>query len=383
MLGRLDLDPLPLPEDVVLTIPRGAICAFFTAVSPVTPFANCRNWAGLWNRWQAGWTALLNLLLATVTALDATKLGLLGDDGLARHGTIWAWMALSWAVLASLRAVGPRTPFTLARNRATILRIPRVARLLHYFTALVRALVSAMLSLCDDLVDPFCMARVTWCGAIGFWSPFAHAINWTWRSAAIILHCCAISCRAAFTTTYLLLCNGEGLCLLASTTACLAITTITHKLELAITTIFALAPFAPGTFTLFWATRQWTRPFLIRKAFVFAATRRGLLRDGEAARLRACLCAFFVTEWVRSSAKAIGPVLKAALAIRHACFCATLVDLLRAAFRWAVFAAMLGFPGDGVRTLLHSTTTGCSAIVERAPTPFTINWAPYIFVASL
>jgi len=102
VLGRLDLDPLPLPEDVVLRISLG-IKAGLAAFSPLAPFADCRNWAGLWRLWIGTLVpTLLGLLLTTLTAWDATILRLLGDNELARHRTIRMRMSDSWPVLASL-----------------------------------------------------------------------------------------------------------------------------------------------------------------------------------------------------------------------------------------------------------------------------------------
>jgi len=82
MLGRLDLDPLSGPEDVVIRS-SGAVS---TAFSPLRPFADCRNWAGLWYLWQARWTTGDNLFTAPITAFLATMLCLLGDNENASLG---------------------------------------------------------------------------------------------------------------------------------------------------------------------------------------------------------------------------------------------------------------------------------------------------------
>jgi hypothetical protein len=53
ILGGLDLNPLPGPENVVFR----SIGAVFAAFSPLGPLAHCINWARLRVLWQARFTA--------------------------------------------------------------------------------------------------------------------------------------------------------------------------------------------------------------------------------------------------------------------------------------------------------------------------------------
>jgi hypothetical protein len=53
MLGGLDLNPVPGPENVVVP----SIGAVLAALSPLGPLAHCINWARLRVLWQARFTA--------------------------------------------------------------------------------------------------------------------------------------------------------------------------------------------------------------------------------------------------------------------------------------------------------------------------------------
>jgi len=76
MLGGLDLNPLPGPENVVLR----TIGAVLTAFSPLGPLAHCINWARLWVLWQARFTARNHFRLALFTAFFTSVQGLLRDN---------------------------------------------------------------------------------------------------------------------------------------------------------------------------------------------------------------------------------------------------------------------------------------------------------------
>jgi hypothetical protein len=92
ILGCLDLNPLPGPENVVVGAALVAVCAAF---SPFFPGALSIFWA-----WVTA--AGHSLALVNLTALHTTKLGLLGDNPMPGLGAFW--MVLSRSVLALLRA---------------------------------------------------------------------------------------------------------------------------------------------------------------------------------------------------------------------------------------------------------------------------------------
>jgi len=109
ILGDLDLDPLPFPEDIVV----GSSGAVSTALAPFSPFAYCRNWAWFWLLWQGRWATRDNLYLAPFSAILAAIRRKLGHIKVASHGPEWAWTCVV-SVLTLARTWAPRTPLSLA-----------------------------------------------------------------------------------------------------------------------------------------------------------------------------------------------------------------------------------------------------------------------------
>jgi len=76
ILGCLNLDPLPGPENVVV-VTCGAICA---ALSPFSPGTFSIFRARLWWLWQARWATRNDLLLVAFRAFLAAMFSLHGDN---------------------------------------------------------------------------------------------------------------------------------------------------------------------------------------------------------------------------------------------------------------------------------------------------------------
>jgi hypothetical protein len=194
----------------------------------------------------------------------------------------------------------------------------------------------------------------------------------------------AIRRLAAFTTTHLVLGDGEGLCLCASTTAdffCFPITA--SHLQDTFLGACTLAESTPGTFAIFWAARQVTGSGVDVAMLVVAVAStwgRGNV-DLENSILFAARSTFCTTRTI-PTVGALTPVFPVALTIDLTGFSAACMGFLSTACLWANKAAMTGCSGDGIHPFLNSTTTGCGTRTVLAPTSFAVNCA-WFDVASL
>lgn len=203
ILGFLDLDPSPLPENVVVL----SIGAVSTAFSPFGPFALCRNWARCWLLWQARRTTGDDLNLTPFTAIIATVLGKVRDNELASHGPERAVcrLAIVRGILALARAWAPRSPDSITMFWAFL----QLARLLLFITMLPLALLPTKLRRDIDNKFGHFDTITTGLGALARWFPMALTVDWAWCITAGLGDVIAVLCLTAFTATFLWLGNRE------------------------------------------------------------------------------------------------------------------------------------------------------------------------------
>ena len=224
-------------------------------------------------------------------------------------------------------------------------------------------------------------AVVTSCGACTRFFKMALAINWAFCCGALLGDLCSINCGAAVTATYLLLRDSEGLGPCAWTTHCGVVTRCVFSFAIAILNLslvgfevvaFALAPFAPGTFAWFRATRQFA--LSLSGSLVIARTTARSVDHVD--NVAACLGSVGSTFHAVGTSTAIGahaPVLPMANTIFLTWFCAASMALLGAACSRARLATMSSLCDDGVHPVLESTITTCRTRTVLTPLPLAID----------
>lgn len=239
MLCSRDLDPLAELHDWSDTIRATSI-----AFSILAPFADCRNWAG-----HRLWITRPKFHLVQVSALEATMLGFLRYNPVARLSTIRATL---------LCALVPLCPMAFAINWAWV----RVAGVALDGTSLVWALLSTMKCFLRHIVDRLCLPSSTFTATWARFSPLANTIHWARCFTARLNHDGPTGCLATLTTTNLLFFHGEGLALHATPTAhCggdISVPTWHVHLQGSDFLACAFTPFAPGALARLRAARQLT-----------------------------------------------------------------------------------------------------------------------------
>lgn len=272
---------------------------------------------------------------------------------------------------------------TLARNLA-LLQLAGVS--LGIAILVTVDLLACLSTILGKLIHnkDFCLRAIATRGrAFTRFFKMALAIDWAFCCSAFLSDLCSIRCWAAFTATNLWLRNSENHGPRAWTTELgvitrhffsLAIAALNLSLESFEVVAFALAPFAPGTFAWFWATRQ----FAVLQSGSLVIARTPAWSVGHIDNVAASLVtagSTFHAVWTSTAIGAHAPILPVAHTIRLTLFCAANMVFLSTTCSWTSFAAMSSLSGDGVHPVLDTAITSCRTRTVFTPTSLAINLA--------